>query len=144
MPIDWERLIRIIPSRSAGQAFLGYMRQQLERWQGTRGQKNVTRPELIAAHGYDTKYAGHVIRLGYQGCEYMRTARLVLPLPDDIAEVIKQVRRGELSEADALALAKTIEADLLADVADSDFPEHPAQKAVGRWLSEIYAEQLIR
>ena len=35
----------------------------------------VNRPELIAAHGYDTKYAGHVLRLGYQGIEFLETGR---------------------------------------------------------------------
>lgn len=142
--IDWERLIRIIPSQSAGQAFLGYMRQQLERWQGRRGQKNVNRPELVAAHGYDTKYAGHVIRLGYQGNEYMRTARMVLPLPTEIADIILRIRRGKMLETDALDLAQSLEVDLKTELESSEFPEHPATAACGYWLSEHYAQQLIR
>ena len=45
-------------SRRAGRAYLGYMERQRDRMTGERGQMRVNRPELIAAHGYDTKYAG--------------------------------------------------------------------------------------
>ena len=136
--VDWDRLTRIVPSLRAGSAFLGYMRQQLERWQGVRGQRNVNRPELVEAFGYDTKYAGHVIRLGYQGIEYMRTARLTLPMNEAEADVVLQVRRGELTEREAVQLAENIEADLKLEIEHSSFPKHPSKPAADSWLSETY------
>ena len=54
------------------------MQRQRERMIGTRGQMNVTRPELISKYGYDTKYAGHLVRLGYQGIEVMLSGGLTL------------------------------------------------------------------
>ncbi|HKF16693.1 MAG TPA: nucleotidyltransferase domain-containing protein [Candidatus Dormibacteraeota bacterium] len=51
-------------SREAGARFLGYLRAQRERLLGQRGQMRVTRTELIEAHGYDTKFAMHALRLG--------------------------------------------------------------------------------
>jgi uncharacterized protein len=60
-------------SRQAGRGYLGYLRGQKERLLGSRGQKNVNRPELVAAHGYDTKYAMHAARLGYQGLDLLGT-----------------------------------------------------------------------
>src|SRR5262245_19873223 len=43
-------------SRRAGPGYLGYLRGQKERLLATRGQKGVHRPELVEAHGFDTKY----------------------------------------------------------------------------------------
>ena len=34
---------------------------------------HTNRPELVAAHGYDTKYAMHALRLGLQGIELLTT-----------------------------------------------------------------------
>ena len=71
-----------IVSRKAGPRFVGYMRAQKERLTGTRGQRRVNRPELIEAHGFDTKYAMHVAPLGLQGIELLSTGRLTLPIAD--------------------------------------------------------------
>ena len=60
-------------SRRAGRGYLGYLRGQTERLLGSRGQRRVNRPELVEAHGYDTKYAMHAARLGYQGLELLET-----------------------------------------------------------------------
>ena len=68
-------------SRQAGHRFLGYAKAQRERLQGTRGQLRVHRPELVDLYGFDTKFAGHLLRLAYQGIEYLTTGRLVLPMP---------------------------------------------------------------
>src|SRR5262245_53163663 len=71
-----------IVSSRAGRSYLGYLRGQKERLLGTRGQKRVNRPELVEAHGYDTKYAMHALRLGYQGLELLESGRLTLPMPE--------------------------------------------------------------
>ena len=86
-------------SRRAAAAYRGYMEKQIEPWIGSRGQKNVKRPELELAHGYDTKYAAHTIRLGVQGVEYLATGALTLPMPEAVAARIRDVRNGKLSEA---------------------------------------------
>ena len=56
-------------SRQAGHRFLGYATAQRERLEGTRGQLRVHRPELLELYGFDTKFAGHLLRLVYQGIE---------------------------------------------------------------------------
>ncbi len=40
------------------------------------------RPELVAAHGYDRKYAMHALRLRVQGVELLTTGRVSLPVPE--------------------------------------------------------------
>ena len=46
---------------------------------------HTNRPELVAVHGYDTKYAMHALRLGLQGVELLTTGRITLPVPDRTA-----------------------------------------------------------
>ena len=120
-----QGLQRYTPSKRAGNAFLGYMRQQMERWQGLRGQKNVTRPELVEAYGFDTKYAAHIVRLGYQGTVYMREGRIPIPLPTDFAERIKSLRTGGLNEIEALDWARQVEDELHSAIVDSKLPDGP-------------------
>jgi hypothetical protein len=105
----WKDLVF---SAKAGDAYIGYMVQQIERWEGKRGQKNVNRPELVAKYGFDTKYAAHAIRLGIQGAEYLITRNLTIPmLPGDQA-FIQDIRQGKYTNAQALAQAKLQLSDL--------------------------------
>jgi uncharacterized protein len=60
--------------------FLGYLQAQKQRLTGERGQKRIHRPELEAMYGFDTKYAMHMLRLGFQGVELLTTGRLSLPM----------------------------------------------------------------
>jgi len=116
------------------------MRQQIERWTGQRGQKNVNRPELVAQHGYDTKYAAHAIRLGYQGIEYLETGRITLPIPDDPRELLIAIRKGEYDEASALNEATAVEQRLLLAYDKSKLPRFANLEGVGMWLEENYGE----
>ena len=136
--VDWDQLVAYITSKKAGAAYKGYMQQQLERWTGQRGQKNVNRPELVEQYGFDTKYAGHVIRLGFQGVEYLKTGRLTLPMPEHEAELIRSVRVGEVSEAGALNLANGLQEHLQRALDESPLPEQPNLLGVGKWLAETY------
>src|SRR4029077_12558374 len=65
--------------------YRGYMQAQAMRLLGLRGgghgrRGGGGREELIAAHGFDTKYAMHAARLGFQGVELLETRRLNLPI----------------------------------------------------------------
>lgn len=56
----------------------GYMHAQRERLEGLRGGRHGQMRDDPA--GYDTKYAMHAARLGFQGLELMRTGGLALPI----------------------------------------------------------------
>jgi RNA repair pathway DNA polymerase beta family protein len=61
----------MILSRQAGHRFAGYLRKQREGLLSLDGKgRDVTRPELVEAFGFDTKFAGHMVRLGLQGSEH--------------------------------------------------------------------------
>lgn len=125
-------------SKRAGKAFLGYMTQQRQRLVGERGQMNVKRPELVEAHGYDTKYAMHMIRLGIQGIEFMETGRLTLPMPEPQRESIMRIRRGEADVNDVLTFSGELERELEDLLDESPLPERPDHDAVNSYLIGAY------
>src|SRR5215469_3852753 len=84
-----------IVSRRAGRAFIGYLDAQRYRLTGERGGKDVNRPELVERYGFDTKYAMHMLRLGYQGVELLETGRLSLPMREPERSWLRGVRTGE-------------------------------------------------
>ena len=125
-------------ARSAGKAFLGYMTQQRQRLLGERGQMNVKRPELVEKHGYDTKYAMHMLRLGYQGVEFLETGALTLPMPEESREFVYATRKGELELAEVLTRAGELERRVEDLLTTSPLPEHPDLDRVESWLTATY------
>ena len=101
----------LFASKEAGARFLGYLQAQRERLLGQRGQMRVTRTELIERHGYDTKFAMHAVRLGYQGIEYLETGRLTLPMAEG-REYCMAVRLGEVPLAEVVKVLEELEAKI--------------------------------
>jgi hypothetical protein len=127
-----------IVSRKAGRATLGYLRAQKERLLGQRGQLRVNRPELIEAHGFDTKYAMHAARLGHQGLELLATGRLTLPLPEPARSEVMAIRLGERSLGEAVAEIELVERQLVEAIEGSPLPEEPDHAAVDAFLVDAY------
>src|SRR4051794_9880458 len=125
-------------SAHAGRGYLGYLRGQKERLLGTRGQGRVNRPELVEAHGYDTKYAMHAARLGYQGLELLETGWLTLPMPEPERSGVMTIRTGERSFAETIAGIEDVEARLTEALARSPLPDEPDRTAVDRFLVSSY------
>ena len=92
------------------------------------------RPELVATHGYDTKFAMHALRLGVQGVELLSTGRITLPVPEPDLSYLRQIRRGELPLDEVLAEVDAAESRLLALRRGSQLPEQPDRAWVDRWL----------
>jgi hypothetical protein len=134
---------RYLLSRRALNAYLGYLKQQRERLLGQRGQKRSNRPELVEAHGYDTKYAAHALRLGWQGEELATTGKLSLPMKPDEREVLLEVRRGGLSLTEVVEAIEEAE-DHLLRLRDSKstslvvLPEQPNYDWANWFLVESY------
>lgn len=125
-------------ARSAGRAFLGYMTQQRQRLMGERGQMNVRRPELVEAHGYDTKYAMHMLRLGFQGVEFLETGRLTLPMEGEARQFVYATREGRVDLNDALTKAGELEERVSDLLYVAPLPEVPDRRSVNEWLVNAY------
>jgi hypothetical protein len=124
-------------SRQAAQRFLGYLQAQKLAMTGEVG-AHTNRPELVAIHGYDTKYAMHALRLGVQGVELLTTGRITLPVPEPDREYLRSVRRGEASLADVVARVGDAEAALLRLRDSAAVPEQPDHAWVNDWLHRSY------
>ena len=83
-------------SRLVADRFLCYLQSQKAAVTGEVG-AHTNRPELVAAHGYDTKFAMHALRLGLHGVELLATGRITLPLPEPDLSYLRSIRWGELS-----------------------------------------------
>ncbi len=98
-------------SKDAGKRFLGYLVAQKLKLKGERAH-TVNRPELVAQYGYDTKFAMHALRLGFEGIELMTHRRLTLPVADPNLTTLRAVRSGRLDFAEALRLIEAAEQQL--------------------------------
>lgn len=89
-------------SKLAADRFLGYLNAQRRAMTG-ESSAHTNRPELVAIHGYDTKFAAHALRLGIQGVELLTTGRMNLPMLDQHRAHLRAVRRGEIALDNVLA-----------------------------------------
>jgi uncharacterized protein len=112
---DLVRMRQAFISRQSGERFLGYLVAQKMRLTGERT-RTVNRPELIAKYGYDTKFAMHALRLGYEGIELMTSRRLTLPVAEPDLSTLRAVRSGQIDYQGALRLIEAAEARLRAVV----------------------------
>lgn len=120
-------------SRLAANRYLGYLRGQKAAMTGEAG-AHTNRPELVAVHGYDTKYAMHALRLGLQGIELLTEARITLPVPQPHLDYLRQVRRGEVPLVEVLAAIDEVEVRLAALQDSARVPDQPDRSWVDGWL----------
>ena len=138
----------VILSRQAGRRFAGYLEAQRRSLLSHEGKgRDVTRPELIEAYGFDTKYCGHMVRLGLQGVELMETGRISLPVPEPWRTWIRDLRVGKHTMAEALEVAAdserrllrlTSDSPLASEAAASPLPFKPNHAGADRWLVATY------
>lgn len=126
-------------SRQCGKAFLGYMNDQRKRLAGESGGRHgKQRPELVEKYGFDTKYAGHIVRLGLQGLELMTDGHLSLPMKPQDAQLVLDVRTGKWTQDAVLRLAGELQAGLERSLDKGPLPEKPDTEAIDNFLREAY------
>src|SRR6185436_11658671 len=135
-----QDLAPMIVSRHAGARYLGYLEAQRQRLLGERGQKKVNRPDLEAKHGYDTKYAMHILRLGFQGVELMTTGRLTLPMAEKDRAFTYAVRLGQVPIQDALTKAGELEQQIKDLLHDAPVAADPDREWLEQWMVNMYFE----
>jgi hypothetical protein len=129
---------RFVSQRAAAR-YLGYLQGQKAAMTGQPG-AHTNRPELVAVHGYDTKYAMHALRLGLQGIELLTTGRITLPVPEPDREYLRSIRRGERPLAEVLDAITEAE-DRLERLRDgAAVPDEPDRRWVDDWLHRSYLD----
>lgn len=127
-------------SKDAGHRFLGYMRSQRDALTGKRNKKT-NRPELVHTHGYDTKFAYHMIRLGILGKELMRTGRMELPMNGYQRAYLLDIRSGRIDKDEVLEYSYELDKYLQDAIEYSKLPEHPDRDAINSLLIDIQKAQ---
>ena len=120
-------------SKLAAERFLGYLRSQKAAMTGEAG-GHTNRPELVAVHGYDTKFAMHALRLGVQGIELLTTGRITLPVPEPDLSYLRAIRTGEVRRDEVVAAVSDAEARLTQLRNDTKLPDEPDRAWVDAWL----------
>jgi uncharacterized protein len=116
--------------------FIRFADDQMERLCGRKGQKNVHRAALEQAHGYDTKYAMHVIRLYLEAKEYMETGRITLPNPK--VDLLIAIRLGKYKLSEIEEMGKELQAESYSAQKSSPLPDAVDHHAVSRLITEVY------
>lgn len=128
-----------VVSKDAGPKYLGYMEAQRRSMKSYNGKgRDVTRPHLMEKYGFDTKYAGHMIRLGMQGIELMTTGKIQLPMDTVEAGIIRAVRNGVFKMDTVLAIAEDLERRLKDAIDKTSLREHPDKATMNDWLVDEY------
>jgi hypothetical protein len=136
--LELQGLGDIFVGRHVIPRYRGYMESQATRLLGIGGARHGRRggapPEhLNAAVGYDTKYAMHCARLGFQGLELLRSARINLPIRGEPADWLLAVRRGEVTFEEWWSRSLELDAELEAMAEDDSIPPGPDRSAIETW-----------
>lgn len=125
-------------SRRAGRAFLGYMEKQRQRLTGKRGRAGRVRTQPDGTP--DWKYAMHMLRLGYQGREFLKTGRIALPMPaEPHGDFLRSVRQGEVPFDVVMHMSEMLETivrDLIGN--GSPLPDEPMRSAVDGFVQAAH------
>lgn len=140
---EGRKLLELAPaisSKQAGPKFLGYLESQEKRLLGELKGHMPKRPELVEMYGFDTKYAAHALRLGFQGIEYMQTGEIRLPIPLDPGDYLRAVRAGEYSLRHIISDLEIIKRDLKNAIDMSPLPDEPDKQRIEDFLINIHIQ----
>ena len=110
---------------------------QYQTWLKTR---NPARAELERKHGYDSKHAGHLVRLMRMCREILETGKVIVRRPD--AEELIAIRAGAWTYEELEAWAEKQDAEMDALYKTSTLQSQPDRNAIDRLCGEIVEEML--
>lgn len=129
-------------SKKAGDKFKGYLHSQRQGLMGLRsgGTRNQGRADIRAKYGFDTKFAAHMVRLGYQGLWYMQTGKIELPIPEPELTWLRELKQGMHTKQEALDLAEHLEHEIEAAQKTADLPDLPDIDYIDAWVADVHRE----
>jgi hypothetical protein len=114
---------------------LGYMESQYQKMMGLRNNR-VHRPELIEAHGFDTKFSAHMVRLAVQALSAAKGDGLQIPVNDEDAAKIRGIRAGEFEKNEIVEWYLRLRDELveLIDTGKHALPDNADKAWVNDWV----------
>lgn len=128
-------------SKKTLKAYYHYMDNQIARLKGERGQKNVNRADLIAKHGFDTKYAYHIVRLGLMGQVLGQTCKIPMPLDPLHQTMLRDIRHGKWPLERVLNVAETGKKGIDHYIQWSKLPDLPDYAKAEEVVMRIYRRE---
>lgn len=135
-----QRLIDLrkeLLSKKCYDSFCGYAHGQLHRMthHAPTGKMGAKRKELVERFGYDTKNAGHLIRLLKMGLETLTTGEIQVEQPDN--NMLLEIKRGEWT------LKKVLDyADKLFQLMDEAYVRSPLQNRINESVVNTLCEDI--
>jgi predicted nucleotidyltransferase len=133
---ELQALAPSIAARSAGTQFLGFLTAQKQRLLKERGTSHVPNRSDGGA-----KYAAHMLRLGYQGIEFLTTGRITLPMPEPEREIVYRCKMGEMDYNQVLNSVGQMEYELRDLLTTSPLQETPDREVVNDFLVSAYTRR---
>jgi hypothetical protein len=94
--------------------------------------KATNRKELVLKHGYDTKFASHLIRLLYEGLMLLECGELIFPLP--MSDLILDIKYGKWEIGQVIEHADKLEARFKDAQAKTKLPRNANFKAIEKFV----------
>ena len=110
--------------------YRGYMESQKQRLSTDKGGG---RPELVERYGFDTKYAMHAARLGFQCIELLSTGGLQLPLETEDGDWLRALRRGNVDFDEWMARTEDLDAAMASLLDDDSIPKSADRARIDAW-----------
>jgi len=132
---DWLVNVRHFDGNSYDAAKRRY--QNYTKW---RKERNPDRAAIEAEHGYDLKFAYHLVRLLRMGKEIISDGQVLVKRPD--AAELLEIRNGKFSYEELVAYAEQLASEIDALVDKSPLPEVPDFAAAEKLTMDLIRERL--
>ena len=100
-----------------------------------------SRKELIRKHGYDTKFASHLIRLLTEGLEFINTGTLVFPLHN--AEHLLDIKTGKYTCQEVIDMSEVYEAMYEEALKTTPLPKTPDNKKIEKFVISMMYNHIV-
>jgi len=115
-----------------------FMLRKVKKMIDERLSKATNRKDLLTSHGYDTKFASHLVRLMLEGKELLSTGRLEFPLR--YRQTILDVKLGKWEMKYVLDYAEELEAKIHDAVEYTALPKRPRYNEVQELVKRMIRE----
>lgn len=132
-----RELAPLIVSRQVGAQYLGYMQSQRMKMLGEKTNR-VKRPDLVEKYGFDTKFAYHMLRLGFQGVELLTTGKFSMPVEKAHRDYLLEVRKGHHTLDYCIRESMALEAKVKELMESGPIREKSDHAACEDWMIRLY------
>ena len=112
-----------------------FMLRKVKKMIAERLSKATNRKDLLTSHGYDTKFASHLVRLMLEGKELLATGRLQFPLRE--RQLVLDVKLGKYKMKEVLDMAEDFEKQVEDGVETSKLPSKPRYDEVQELVKRL-------